>query len=444
MHELLTGGGHEPYYAVLLFGIYSFFGWVVEVLYRSTTQRRFINAGFLHGPFIPIYGFGAAIVLTLDYITAGQPLAMRLLLFAVVLSAIEYLVGFLFEKAFGLKLWDYADCRFHLHGRISLLFSFFWTAMAFVFVFSIHPVVSRIVLIFDGDATRTASMVLLAYLGGDFMLSVSSLSVFRKKIAYLYSDYFNLTNVEIEGILKSFSRLRGAFPDLNRYIDKNINREIKGKIQTFMKTLKYRLASELEGRRPLGKEFHETVEDILRHEEFLRLKNYFHHNSSIFEHAVNVAYFSYRICKFLKLDHRSAARGALLHDFFLYDWRNHDVPDLPREKYHGIEHPGIALANAKKYFTLNDIEKDIIVKHMWPLTITPPRYKESFIVTFADKYLSSKEFFDDFRTHGDISRMRRSPKKREEKNRPKRKKIPVAARISKLKKKPGRRKRDET
>lgn len=441
MYEFFTGG-REPFYAVLLFGIYSFFGWMIEVVYRSATQRRFVNAGFLHGPFIPIYGFGAAFILFLDHVTIGQPLALRLLLYALVLSAVEYLVGFIFEKAFGLKLWDYSDSRFNLHGRISLLFSFFWTAMAFVFVFLIHPVTSRIVLILHENVTRTASMALLAYLGGDFILSISSLSVFRKKVAYLYSEYFNLTSVEIENILRSFARLRGAFPNLNRYIDKNINREIKGKIQTFMKTLKYRIESELHGRRPLGKEFHETVEDILRHEEFLKLKNYFHHNSSIFEHAVNVAYFSYRICKFLKLDYRSAARGALLHDFFLYDWRNHDEPDLHRDKYHGIEHPRIALENAEKNFQLNEVEKDIIIKHMWPLTIAPPRYKESFIVTFADKYLSSKEFFDDFKNHRDISRIRGNRKKPVVRNRPARKKFP-AARSQKLKTKTRRRARDE-
>jgi uncharacterized protein len=111
----------------------------------------------------------------------------------------------------------------------------------------------------------------------------------------------------------------------------------------------------------------------------------------------DVAYLSYRVCKFLKLDYRSAARGALLHDFFLYDWRNHDVPDLARKKFHGIEHPTIAVANAKKHFSINEIEEDIIKKHMWPLTLTPPKYKESFIVSFADKYLSSKEFIGEFK-----------------------------------------------
>jgi uncharacterized protein len=106
---------------------------------------------------------------------------------------------------------------------------------------------------------------------------------------------------------------------------------------------------------------------------------------------MDVSYFSYKACKLLKLDHHSAARGALLHDFFLYDWRNHDVPDLPEDKFHGIEHPKIALANAQKHFQLNDIETDIIIKHMWPLTLVPPKYKESFIVSFADKYLASKD-----------------------------------------------------
>ncbi len=153
----------------------------------------------------------------------------------------------------------------------------------------------------------------------------------------------------------------------------------------------------MEGRKPFEKEYYETVEDILQHEEFLKLKDYFHHNSSIYAHVHDVAYFSYRICKYFRLDYRSAARGALLHDFFLYDWRNHDEPDLAREKFHGFAHPAIAVANAKKHFSINDIEEDIIKKHMWPLTLVPPKYKESYIVSFADKYLSSKEFINEYK-----------------------------------------------
>jgi uncharacterized protein len=166
----------------------------------------------------------------------------------------------------------------------------------------------------------------------------------------------------------------------------------------------------MEGRKPFEDEFYDITKDIYTHDEFIKLKLHQHHNSSIYDHVMDVSYFSYRACKFLKLDYRSAARGALLHDFFLYDWRNHDVPDLPEHKYHGIEHPKIALANAKKHFTLNDIEEDIIRKHMWPLTLVPPKYKESFIVSFADTYLASKEFFDKFKQDKNLHRVKKTPK----------------------------------
>ena len=77
-------------------------------------------------------------------------------------------------------------------------------------------------------------------------------------------------------------------------------------------------------------------------------------------------------------------RGALLHDYFLYDWHNSG-----REgRLHGFYHPGIALRNAMKEYKLTPREKDIIKKHMWPLTIVPPMCREAWIVTTADKWCS--------------------------------------------------------
>jgi uncharacterized protein len=111
-----------------------------------------------------------------------------------------------------------------------------------------------------------------------------------------------------------------------------------------------------------------------------------HANVSCLEHSFYVSYVSYSICKRLKLDYSSAARGGLLHDFFLYDWHGTKIKTL-----HGVKHPGIALENANKYFELNSLEKDIIKKHMWPLTIVPPMHTESFIVTLVDKYCTTME-----------------------------------------------------
>ena len=82
----------------------------------------------------------------------------------------------------------------------------------------------------------------------------------------------------------------------------------------------------------------------------------------------------------------------MLHDFFLYDWHEPRKVNSFKE-LHAFAHPKIALQNSLKNFELNDLEKDIIVKHMWPLTIKFPKYIESYIVTFVDKYCATVEFF---------------------------------------------------
>ncbi len=394
-----------PY--ITLFAIYCFLGWTLEVIYRSITCRKFINAGFLFGPFIPIYGMGAFLTLALHELMLHQPVIIQFVVFGLAITLMEYLVGFLAEKIFKLKLWDYSETRFNLHGRVCLHFSIFWTVLVFVFALWIHPFIYQRLSLFPEAAVRTAAILFMLYFWIDYTFSVMSLAAFRRGITYLYEEYFNLSNIEIEDTLKSFQRLREAFPALNQYINQNINRRIKTRISSFLKPIQEKIILELAGRRSFEEEYYEAVGDILQHEEFLKLKDFFHHNSSIYHHVHDVAYFSYRISKFLKLDYRSTARGALLHDFFLYDWRSHDVPDLPREKFHGLEHPVIAVANAKKYFSINDIEEDIIKKHMWPLTIVPPKYKESYIVSFADKYLSSKEFVSEYKKR---ARARRSEK----------------------------------
>lgn len=136
-------------------------------------------------------------------------------------------------------------------------------------------------------------------------------------------------------------------------------------------------------------EFFNIVNDIMINEEVQKLKLYKHHYAyTRFEHGLSVAYYSYIICKFLHLDYQSVARAGLLHDLFFYDCEN----KLTRPKQHIHNHPKLALQNAEKLFSLNDREKDIILKHMWPITLSRPKYWESFIITFVDKYCALKEW----------------------------------------------------
>ena len=145
-------------------------------------------------------------------------------------------------------------------------------------------------------------------------------------------------------------------------------------------------------------EFFDIIHDIIKNETVQSMKNFKQHcDTSCYEHCLHVAYYSYLITKKFGLDYISTARAAMLHDLFLYNWRK-EYRDVELPGLHAFVHSKIALKNAMEIFELNEKEQDIIVKHMWPVTISFPKYKESYIVTFMDKYSAIKESYLYFRT----------------------------------------------
>lgn len=136
-------------------------------------------------------------------------------------------------------------------------------------------------------------------------------------------------------------------------------------------------------------EYMEIVKDIISHEMVLKMKNYRQHfNTTCFDHCLYVSYNMYKICKKYNLDYKSGARAGLVHDLFLYDWRKREEG---RKGLHAFTHPRTAYENSKKIFNPNKKEKDIILKHMWPVTPKLPKYKESFLITYIDKYFACAE-----------------------------------------------------
>lgn len=141
--------------------------------------------------------------------------------------------------------------------------------------------------------------------------------------------------------------------------------------------------------------FKSYLNDVLKKKKYLKMNRYIQHgNTTCLLHSIAVSYYSYRLCKFLKLNihEKELIRGALLHDYFLYDWHSKYKP-TKNVGLHGRIHPKIALYNAKKDFNINELESDIIEQHMFPLTFTPPKYKESAIVCLVDKFCSVYEVF---------------------------------------------------
>lgn len=136
------------------------------------------------------------------------------------------------------------------------------------------------------------------------------------------------------------------------------------------------------------KEFELIIKELIENETVQQMKNYRQHcDTNCFEHCYTASYYCYNICKKFKLDYKSAARAAMLHDLFLYDWRD----PSSHKRWHAFNHPRTAYENALKLFELNDIEKDIILKHMWPTTVIPPKYLEGFVLTIVDKYCAIEE-----------------------------------------------------
>ncbi len=132
--------------------------------------------------------------------------------------------------------------------------------------------------------------------------------------------------------------------------------------------------------------FKEVAEEIISSEIYARMKDYCAHGSvSVYEHSLLVAEYAYLYAKKkgLDIDYRSLIRGALLHDFYLYDWHKSGEG----HKLHGFRHPFFAYHNAKKHFAINKKEANIIRSHMFPLVFWSfPNCKESWIVIKSDRH----------------------------------------------------------
>ncbi len=131
-------------------------------------------------------------------------------------------------------------------------------------------------------------------------------------------------------------------------------------------------------------------EDILLSPGMEQSKMYIQHgNTSVFAHSLSVALLCLWLVHLLRLhvNERAMVRGALLHDYFLYDWHVRDES----HRWHGFTHPRKSLANARRDFPVGEIEEDMISCHMFPLTPKPPSHAEGWVLCTADKLCSVKE-----------------------------------------------------
>lgn len=365
---------------ILYFSIYSMAGWIIESVFKTARSGKFVNSGFLYGPFCPIYGSGALLVIgsaaavkqILPQAGLFTNIIVSILLAIVLTSILEYLTGMIMESFFDSKWWDYSDERFNLHGRVCLKYSVYWGILAYVMLSLVHPYILLSVSILSWHLKLVLAYLITVYMFIDMIHSVNEAYNLRQHLA-MYGNKFSL-----EKLLQQHNRLLSAFPHIHANIRNRQLKDVKVTINKKWEEL-HNIA-----------EFKMCIEDLLAHDYIQEMKQYNHHSQvTCFEHSLTVAYTSFMVCRALGWDYRAAARGGLLHDLFLYDWHT----TKPAEGLHGFVHPRLALNNALQVCSLNKIERDIILKHMFPLTWPAPRYKESTVVCLVDSYCAVREFF---------------------------------------------------
>lgn len=155
---------------LLFFYIYSFFGWCIESSYVSIQKKKFVNRGFMRGPFLPLYGSGAVLLLFVT-IPVRDSLILSFIFGAAAATVLEYITGACMEALFKVRYWDYSNNPFNLHGYVCLGTSLAWGFLTIVMIRIVHEPVEHLVLSINQTVQDILAAVLTVYVTADMALS---------------------------------------------------------------------------------------------------------------------------------------------------------------------------------------------------------------------------------------------------------------------------------
>ena len=185
---------------VLLFFVYGFLGWCTEVAFAAFKSGRFVNRGFLNGPICPIYGFGLIGVVLLLAPLKGN-LWLLFIGACVITTLIELVTGFLLEKLFHAKWWDYSGMPLNIGGYVCLLFSLIWGVACMAIVLWVHPPIYGLVHRLPKLLTNILDGIFLAMLAVDLAATVATIRKLSRRLARitLLADEIHTLSDELGG-----------------------------------------------------------------------------------------------------------------------------------------------------------------------------------------------------------------------------------------------------
>ena len=205
-----------------IFIIYSFLGWLMEVLLVSFQQRKITARGFLIGPWCPIYGFGALFVTLLLKKYYEDPIVLFIMSFLLG-TILEYITSYLMEKIFKARWWDYTNHKFHINGRVSLTTSLGFGLLGVILVYVFNPFFLKIISNIPNILFNTIMIIILLIFISDVIISFKIITNIKKENFANIKDITEIANEEFKKVLKNKSlfnkRLLNAFPHL-KFINK--------------------------------------------------------------------------------------------------------------------------------------------------------------------------------------------------------------------------------
>ena len=198
---------------VLLFFFYSFCGYCWEVFLYIVKERRFVNRGFLFGPILPIYGFGAVSIL-LTCVPVKSNVALVALVGTVSASLLEYVTGFAMESLFHVRYWDYSKRPLNLHGYICALSAATWAVFSVLIVSVVNPLVKPFVYMIPLDMADIAAVVLVCFALLDTVFAVrraldlrallESMERYAKELQVLHGGLDSISE-HVSGMIRDFA-----------------------------------------------------------------------------------------------------------------------------------------------------------------------------------------------------------------------------------------------
>lgn len=198
----------------ILFIIYSFIGWFIEVTIVSLNNRKLTSRGFLIGPWCPIYGFGAILIFIMLRKYYEDPVALFVMSF-LICSVLEYFTSYIMEKLFKTRWWDYSDKKYNLNGRISLISSLFFGFLGLIITYLLNPAIISLINKIPENILNIIGIILLIIFIIDIIVSVNVIfklkNIASSKDATIKIHKAMKKHLETKSIL--IKRLVNAFPN---------------------------------------------------------------------------------------------------------------------------------------------------------------------------------------------------------------------------------------